>query len=127
MKKLFLVVLLAAATVLGATPAKAISREGAAALGFIGGVVLAGAACASQPTYCETVVLEDPGPCGYYEYRTERVWVPGCWIWVTGPCHQSRRVWKSGHYRTENVRVWVEGRRGPPGRHGGHRGHRRDW
>jgi hypothetical protein len=44
---------------------------------------------------------------GHWEYRKQRVWIPGHWEWVVGRCGQERRVWVDGYYRFKKVKVWV--------------------
>ena len=113
-----------------AQPAKAINKEWSAALGFLGGVLVANN-CGSRSYESSTVVyreysppprviyerpryVEPPpvvvrrAPSGHYEYREQQVWVPGRWDYVETGCNTFRRVWTPGCYRTETVRVWVE-------------------
>lgn len=106
-------------------PAAAINKEWSAALGFLGGVLLANAARCDSVTYERVyerpvvverpVIIERPvvrreviverPPRGWWEYRERRVWVPGRWRYEGR--HGCRRVWEEGYYRTELVRVWV--------------------
>jgi len=109
-----------------AQPAQAIKKEWSAVAGFVGGVLVANAAHCNrsysyqpapvvyhqaptivyetQPTY---VVRHRPEPSGYYEWRTERVWVPGCWVYEDNGCGYQRKVWQSGYYKTNRHKVWV--------------------
>ena len=118
-----LVVAVVAGMLMQPAPAKAISREGAAALGFVGGLILAGAACDSRTVVHERVVVADgpqmmepcsppvrmPETVGYWKSVPQQVWVPGCWVWVSGPCGYPRQVWQPGYYETTYVQVWVSG------------------
>jgi hypothetical protein len=47
-------------------------------------------------------------PRGYYEYRTERVWVPGSWVHHPSPCGSRRQTWQPGYYSTQRNKVWVQ-------------------
>lgn len=47
-----------------------------------------------------------PPPSGHYEYRTEWIWVPGCWVYEDTGCG-SRQVWQPGYYETVRNKVWV--------------------
>ena len=110
-------------------PAKAINEEWSAVAGFVGGVLFANAANCNrsysyqpstvvyrepavvyetQPTY---VVRHRPEPQGYYEWRTERIWVPGCWVYEDDGCGYRRKIWQSGYYKTNRYKVWVTARR----------------
>lgn len=129
-----LILILGLAVVLQPVAAQAINREWSAALGFLGGMLVANAS-RGQPVYYEPVVVhqpvvvpqpvyvEQPVEYGYYEYREQPIWVPGVWVYV-GPPHCQRRTWQPGYYRTEMVRVWVSGcapRRHRDGRYSHHR------
>jgi len=120
-KTIWTVGLIAALVLVQPLRASAINKEWSAVLGFLGGVLVANASCApntvvreevyvQQPVIRERIIIEEPEPCGHYEYREQRVWVPGRWIY-TGHGRCRRRVWQSGYYRTELVRVWVPARR----------------
>ena len=115
-KALWIVVLVAAIVAVRPMEAAAINREWSAALGFLGGLLVANASCQPQRTvYQETVVVEQPvicepviieEPAGHYEYREQQVWIPGRWVYMGhGRCQ--RRLWEPGYYRTETIRVWV--------------------
>jgi hypothetical protein len=125
MKRTLLVTGLAAAVFMApALQANAINREWSAALGFLGGYLVAnGGLCAKtvyqepvyieRPVYHETVVVEEPVVTGHYEYREERIWTPGYWECRVTSCGHEERVWHEGYYRSELVKVWVDdGRRG---------------
>ena len=129
-----LITVLAVAVVLGAPiRAQAINREWSAALGFLGGWLVANSAhsgpvyqervyvqpsCPPPPVYQERVYVPVPypqpvvvheRPRGRYEYRRQPVWVPGRWVHVQGGRRgHGRRVWEPGCYRYETVRVWVD-------------------
>lgn len=112
-------------------------KEWAAVAGFVGGVLVANAAHGHNAYYHEPVrvhhhhtkVIYEPSasvyhhpphhrgggrhrappppPQGYYEWRTERVWVPGAWMIEELRCGTRRRVWQPGHYQMVRNRVWV--------------------
>jgi hypothetical protein len=46
-------------------------------------------------------------PRGHYEYRTQKVWVPGGWHYYTDECGRTSRVYKNGRYEHQKVKVWV--------------------
>ena len=50
-----------------------------------------------------------PETVGYWKSVPQQVWVPGCWVWVSGPCGYPRQVWQPGYYETTYVQVWVSG------------------
>ena len=134
--KTIITVLVVAVVVGAAVPAQAINREWSAALGFLGGLLVANSAnsgpvyqervyvqpsCPPPPVYQERVYVPVPypervvvreRPRGRYEYRRQPVWVPGRWVHVEGGRrgHHRRegRVWEPGYYRYETVRVWVD-------------------
>ena len=122
MKKMLITAGLAAAMVTGqAQTANAMNEEWAAVAGFVGGVLLANAASCNTPTvrYYEPARVEyrhyepprriarcDAQPRGRYEYRTERVWVPGYWTYDSD-CGGRRQVWQPGYYETTRSKVWV--------------------
>ncbi|MCB1101810.1 MAG: hypothetical protein KDL10_05580 [Kiritimatiellae bacterium] len=99
-------------------PAEAINREWSAAAGFVGGMLF------NQAINCDRTVvvqqpvvrhyghrevyIEEPEPCGYWEVRRERVWVPGCWEYIELGCNRYRKVWNEGYYRWETHKVWVD-------------------
>ena len=115
--------------------AQAINKEWAAVAGFVGGVLVANAAnCNSQTYYYSPpppppppVVYHQPAPVvhhyhhqpapvvryehaprrGHYEYRTERIWVPGAWVYQDSGCGSRRRVWQPGYYQTSREKVWI--------------------
>ena len=116
-----LAVAVVAGMLLQPVPAKALSREGAAALGFVGGLILAGAACDSRPVvHHEQVIVNSPSTydcrpmpmpemAGHWESVPQQCWVPGCWMWVSGPGGYPQQVWQPGYYQTTYVQVWVSG------------------
>lgn len=124
MKSMLMTAGLTAAMVTGsAIPAKAMNEEWAAVAGFVGGVLIANAAnCSSRSYYYESapVYREPPRHVvhyeyerpsrGRYEYRTERVWVPGYWTRERSHCG-TRNVWQPGYYETTREKVWVSSRR----------------
>lgn len=117
--------LAAAVTIAHGMPAQAGKKEWAAVAGFVGGVLVANAAQGHRTYHREvvyhqpvqhvvyqpaqTVVIRhtQPAPRGYYEWRTERVWVPGCWVYEPCGYNSRRKVWQPGYYRTVQNRVWV--------------------
>lgn len=130
--KIFISGVVLALVVASALPAEAGSRSRdravAAVAGFVGGVLVANAAHGShrvdhhyyhpapvirpsRPVHYERpqrVIYHQPAqPTGHYEWRTERVWVPGQWVYETLRCGSQRQVWKPGHYITQRTRVWV--------------------
>ena len=67
------------------------------------------------------VVTPPPAPCGRWETRSERYWVPGQWATQNTACGP-RQAWHEGHWATRNTRVWIQdtgyGTAPPPrGRH----------
>jgi hypothetical protein len=44
---------------------------------------------------------------GYFEYRQERVWVPGYWETNRSPCGRRSKVWVEGYWDFRSVKVWV--------------------
>ncbi|MBN1268337.1 MAG: hypothetical protein JXB04_02020 [Kiritimatiellae bacterium] len=124
MNKTTLTVLVIAAVVLSLpVQASAISKGWAAALGFLGGAILADAVCngppvvheqvvVSQPIYTEPVVervveVREPEALGHYEWRRRRIWTPGRWVCESDPCGNLFRTWRPGYYRVERYRIWV--------------------
>ncbi len=134
MKKSLMTASVAAAMMFGQSmPAQAINKEWSAVAGFVGGVLVANAVnCGPRTTYYQpapvvyqapTVVVHEPPPrivryerpsrpSGYYEYRSERVWVPGRWVYEDLGCGRERKVWEPGYYETVQNKVWVSHRRG---------------
>jgi len=126
MKKILMTAGLAVAMAAGhAMPASAMNKEWAAVAGFVGGVLVANAANCNTRTYYQpapVVYHEAPRhvvhyeyqapPRGYYEYRTERVWVPGSWSYEYSSCGSRRNVWQPGYYETHRNKVWVSQRGG---------------
>lgn len=133
MKRMWMTLGLATAIAAGqAMPARAINKEWSAVAGFVGGVL---AANAYRNTRCErttvvyqqpvqtvtytpvqtviyqpverVVVHEPPPPTGYYTWQTERVWVPGCWVYEDYGCGR-RKVWQPGYYTLQRRQVWVD-------------------
>lgn len=107
-----------AAFALVAKPAYAGDKEAALIGGFLGGLVL-GAALDHDRGHTTVVVrggdrFDRCDDSGYWDYRTVRVWVPGCWEtrWRNG-C--SVRVYIPGYWDHRRERVWVA-RRGDYGR-----------
>jgi hypothetical protein len=119
MKKTMWAVVLTGTLVAGpAMQAGAINREWSAALGFLGGWMVAnGGLCprtvyqepvyVERPVYRETVVVEEPVVTGHYEYRERQIWTPGFWECIVTPRGHGERVWHEGYYRTETIKVWV--------------------
>ncbi len=107
-----------------AMPAQAINKEWSAVAGFVGGVLVANAANChrgynrvvyqQQPTVIyqpvQTVVVEQPMPQGYYRWETERIWVPGCWVYEDRGCGTTYKIWQPGYYKTVKHKVWVDSR-----------------
>jgi len=107
-----------------AMPAQAINREWSAVAGFVGGLLVANAAsCNRTVTYqpapvqhvvyqpAPTVIYQSPPPpvrTGYYEWRTERTWVPGYWVYEDLGCGRQRKIWQPGYYQTTRTKVWVD-------------------
>jgi hypothetical protein len=136
------VVLVAVVLAAWPMPARAINKEWSAALGFLGGLMVANAGGCErtvvreqvvvapppcpppviirEPVYYEEVV-EETAACGHWEYRRERSWIPGRWICIRDACGFSQRVWEPARCGFRTVRVWVDDF--PPRRHG-HRHHR---
>ncbi|HMP72452.1 MAG TPA: hypothetical protein PKE55_04235 [Kiritimatiellia bacterium] len=117
MKTTWIAGCLAVGLTLGAgAPAQAMNREWAAVAGFVGGVLVSHAVHAPRatvvhhhaPVVRETVVIHEPPPSGYWEVRSERIWVPGQWIHHDLGCGRFQRVWQPGHYQVVQRRVWVE-------------------
>ncbi|MDA0322737.1 MAG: hypothetical protein O2923_08490 [Verrucomicrobia bacterium] len=46
-------------------------------------------------------------PSGRYEYRTQKVWVPGGWHYSTDACGRTSRHYLNSHYEHQTVKVWV--------------------
>ena len=110
-----------------AEPAQAINKEWSAALGFVGGVLVANNHhyrqqynnCRTAPAYYQPVVYTAPPcpppvivresrPSGHWEYREQQEWVPGSWKYEEIGCNTYRKTWCPGYYRTSTVKVWVE-------------------
>jgi hypothetical protein len=116
-------------------PAEAINKEWSAALGFLGGVLVANNANCNRSYYSREVVYQQPvvyrqpvvyqqpvvyerAPCpapviireqptGHYEYREHRQWVAGRWVYEEIGCNTYRKSWQPGYYKTVTVKVWV--------------------
>ncbi|HBA85417.1 MAG TPA: hypothetical protein DCZ95_15125 [Verrucomicrobia bacterium] len=127
---------LAAVLVAGTmTPAMALNREWAAALGFLGGVLVADSVnnhcrtdyrevvverpvyvnrevVVERPVYIEPpverVIVREPPPSGHYEYQTRQEWVPGQWVFEESYHGRLRQVWQPGYYQDVTVKIWVE-------------------
>lgn len=121
MKKVSIAIVLAAVLVMGqAIPASAINKEWSAVLGLLGGYMVANGGLSQRTVVYETtpvvverpvvrqIVVEEPVDMGHYEYRDQRVWIPGRWVLIEGPCGYER-LWKPGYYQVSQVRVWVPG------------------
>lgn len=137
MKKRICILLAGAILLIGTGPAaQAINNEWSAALGFLGGVMLANTIfypppppmvapppypprevvytapapiVVERPVYYSpppTVVRETPAR-GHYEIRQRQEWVPGRWITESTRNGRMRQVWEPGHYRMVKVKVWV--------------------
>jgi len=115
-------------------PAIAINKEWSAVAGFAGGVLVANAISCNrgysrQVVYQQpvqhvvyqqpvqqvvyqpverVVVHERPVQTGYYEWRTERRYMPGFWVYEDMGCGNRRRVWQPGYYETVRVKSWVD-------------------
>ncbi|MCB1070425.1 MAG: hypothetical protein H7A43_04985 [Verrucomicrobia bacterium] len=100
-------------------PAQAINKEWSAAAGFVGGMLFNQAIQCDRTvvTHQQSVVeyrpqrrvyIEEPEPCGYWEVRREKVWVPGCWEYIDLGCNRYRKEWSEGYYRWDTRRVWVD-------------------
>jgi len=137
MKKYLTTLSVAAAVIAAqAMPARAINKEWSAVAGFVGGVLVANAAHGHrsyhrdvyyhrpvqhvvyqpvqhvvyqpvQHVVYQPVVYHEPQPRGYYEWRTERVWNPGCWVYESYGYNSRRKVWQPGYYQTVRNKVWV--------------------
>lgn len=129
MKTKLTALLLAAVAALTLVPKQAQAGDKELALigGFIGGLIVGSAINDSRTdVHYDTVVVGhdyrhhgryDRGGRGHWEWRTVRIWVPGC--------HETRydygrriRVFVPGYYETRRERVWVaydrrDHRRGP--------------
>ena len=136
MKKTLLALILMGALVVGpAMSASAINREWSAALGFLGGYMVANGGLLSprvvyqepvyveRPVYHETVIVEEPVVTGHYEMQERTIWEPGYWEILVTPSGREQRIWRDGCYRTEIVKVWVDDPPAP--RHGGPWGYHR--
>lgn len=126
MKKSIMTMGLAAAVLSAQSiPAQAINKEWSAVAGFVGGVLVANAASCNrgyqrQVVYQQpiqqviyqpverVVIRERPAPSGYYEWRTERRYVPGYWVHEDDGCGYRRKVWQPGYYKTVRVKTWVD-------------------
>jgi hypothetical protein len=117
-KTLFVMVLIAGILLAPAMQANAINREWSAALGFLGGWMVAnGGLCprtvvrepvyVERPVYHEPVIVEEPVVMGHYEYREQRIWVPGSWEYIETRRGCVERVWHEGFFRSEMIKVWV--------------------
>jgi len=107
-------------------PAKAINREWSAVAGFAGGMLVANAishhrnysrqVVYHQPVHQQViyqpvervVVRERPVETGYYEWRTERRFVPGYWVYEDMGCGNRRKIWEPGYYKNVRVKTWVD-------------------
>ena len=49
---------------------------------------------------------------GYYTYKTEKVWVPGHWIYSSDRHGRTVKVWVKGHHEKRKIKVWVSTRKG---------------
>lgn len=114
MKKIIAVSLIGALMLTIAPTANAINKEWSAVAGFVGGVLVAnafdgGSHCAPRTVYYEQRPVEYHyyEPSGRWEYRTERVWVPGRWQYSYDHCGNQSRYWQSGYYRTYQTKTWV--------------------
>jgi hypothetical protein len=113
-------------------PAQAINREWSAVAGFAGGVLVANAfhhnrgyyaqpVCYQRPVQqviyqpVQTLVYQEPVRTGYYEWLTERVWVPGCWVYEDRGYSAPYKIWQPGYYTTVRNKVWVDTSRNPYG------------
>ena len=103
---------------------------GAAALGFLGGVIVERSAeghrgyygcerpVVVQENYCpQPVVVQtyapqpvyvQQQPSGHYEYRQEQQWVPGESHFEQIDVNTYRKVSCPGHYVTVQTKVWVQ-------------------
>jgi len=128
MKKLVLISVLTGGLLL-APQAQAINEEWAAALGFIGGVLVAKSSDYDRETrvvvreeiyHIERPVMayrprrrhcdrtEIAVPSGYYEIRTERYWIPGRRIITRDHCGRKAIRYTQGYYDYREIKVWVE-------------------
>ena len=104
-------------------PAQAINKEWSAVAGFAGGMLVANAINCNrgyssrqvgyqQPVVyhqpVQTVVVHQPQPQGYYQWQTQRSWVPGCWVYEDRGCGTTYKVWRPGYYQTYRTKVWVD-------------------
>ncbi len=105
-------------------PVQAINREWSAVAGFAGGVLVANAyhchrgysrqVIYQQPIQhvvyqpVQTIVYQEPVRTGYYEWLTERVWVPGCWVYEDRGYGTTYKIWQPGYYKTMRTKVWVD-------------------
>ena len=109
--------------------AQAINKEWSAALGFVGGMLVANnyngyRSCPPRQVYVREscpppvvvreycppprpVVIERRVSSGHYEYETRQVWVDGQWNYEDIGCGRYRKVWCPGYYKNVQVRVWV--------------------
>lgn len=126
MKKSMMILSLAASILAAQSmPAKAINKEWSAVAGFAGGVLVANAASCyrgySRPVVYHqpvqqvvyqpverVVVRERQVQTGYYEWRTERRYVPGFWVYEDMGCGNRRKIWEPGYYETVRVKSWVD-------------------
>lgn len=95
--------------------AQAINKEWSAALGFLGGVLVANAYdnhhttyYETRPVYVETRCYEPRVISGHYETRYEKYWVPGRQVVVRDRCGNKVVRYESGYYDYRPVSVWIE-------------------
>ena len=129
MSRISIVLIVVAVLVAGQVqPASAINREWSAALGFLGGLMVAnGGLCQrtvyqepvyiERPVYRETIIVEEPVVTGHYEMQERTIWAPGYWEVIVTRCGREQRIWHDGCYRTEMVKVWVDDCRPRHGRY----------
>ncbi|MFT5122450.1 MAG: hypothetical protein ACI9TH_004866 [Kiritimatiellia bacterium] len=88
--------------------------EGWAAFGgLLGGAVLTHAAYQSHGHHAApSHGSSHRESSGHFEYREERVWVPGHYDYERDACGHKVRVFHPGHYKSETVKVWIPHRRG---------------
>jgi len=119
MNKLVTIGLIGALVFGVAQPVKAGDREWAAAAGLLGGIIIGSQYNSHSHHTIEYGYRTMPGsgscdtyrpprePEGHYEYRTERVWVPGCWEYEYNSCGRRVSYWRPGYYKTYETRIWV--------------------
>jgi hypothetical protein len=130
MKKLLLISVLTGG-LLFAPQAQAINEEWSAALGFLGGLLVAKASDCDRETRVvvreERYHIERPVmvyrprrrhcdrteivvPSGYYKTIMERYWVPGRRVVTRDHCGRKTVRYIQGYYDHREIRVWVEHR-----------------